>query len=94
MGVTSWIRRQFRSGVIVTDYIPAGLTSGATSFTAHDGTTFPDGSIGNFIITVDQGLATEEQVLIQSRSGSVFTVASGGRGYGPAGAPEIGRAHV
>jgi hypothetical protein len=81
MGVTSWIRRQFKNGVSISDYIPAGMSNVATSFTAHDGTTFPDGSAGNFIVTVDQFLTTEERILCSARSGAVFTVASGGRGY-------------
>ena len=81
MGVTSWIRRQFKNGVSTADSLPGGCTSGATSMTAISGTTFPDGSIGNFICTLDQGLATEEKVLMASRSGATFTVASGGRGY-------------
>jgi hypothetical protein len=86
VAITSWIRRQFIDNASAIDYIPAGLSSGATSFTAHDGTTFPDGSVGPFIITVDQGLSTEEKILIASRSGSSFTVASSGRGYGTGGA--------
>ena len=86
MSVTSWIRRQFKDAVSVVDYIPGGLSSSAMSFVAHDGSSYPDGSIGNFIITVDQGFATEEKVLIASRSGATFTVAASGRGYGTGGA--------
>ena len=81
MSVSSWIRRQFKNGVSVLDTVPAGFTSGATSFVAADGSTFPDGSVGPFIITADEGQATEEKILIQSRSGSTFTIAAGGRGY-------------
>ena len=81
MAVTSWIRRQFQSGASVTDYLPSGCSAGATTIGVHDGTTFPDGSVGPFIVTLDQGLSTEEQVLMQSRSGATFTVASSGRGY-------------
>jgi hypothetical protein len=86
MGTTNWIRRQFRDNVSASDTIPAGVSSGATSFNAADGTTFPDGATGPFIVTLDQGLATEEKVLIQSRSGAAFTVAASGRGYGTGGA--------
>jgi len=81
MSVTSWIRRQFNNAVSVTDYIPGGMSNVATSFVAHDGTTFPDGSVGDFIVTVDQGLATEERILCSSRSGPTFNVATNGRGY-------------
>lgn len=88
MSVSSWIRRQFKNAVSVTDTIPTGMSSGALSFTAADGSTFPDGSIGSFIVTVDQGLSTEEKILCASRSGAVFTVASGGRGYNGGGAAQ------
>lgn len=81
MSVSSWIRRQFKNGVSTTDTVPGGFTSGATSFVAADGSSFPDGSVGPFIITADEGLATEEKVLIQTRSGSTFNIAAGGRGY-------------
>lgn len=81
MSVNSWIRRQFKNNVAITDTIPTGMTSGAMSFTAADGSTFPDGSVGPFIVTVDQGLATEEKIQCSSRSGSVFTVNTNGRGY-------------
>lgn len=81
MGLQSWIRRQFKNGVSITDTIPLGLAPGALSFTAADGTTFPDGSVGKFIITVDKGQSIEEKVLVASRSGSVFTIDPAGRGY-------------
>ena len=83
MAVTSWIRRQFKDGVITTGTLASGMSSGAASFTLGSGlgTTFPDGSVGPFIVTIDQGQAAEEKVLVQSRSGDVFTVATSGRGY-------------
>ena len=57
------------------------MSAGALSFTLASGTSFPDGSVGPFIVTIDQGLSTEEKVLVQSRSGAAFTVAVNGRGY-------------
>lgn len=81
MSVTSWIRRQFKNGVSVTDNLPSGAGVSDASFTLADGSTFPDGSVGPFIVTLDPGQAAEEKCLITSRSGSVLTVASGGRGY-------------
>jgi hypothetical protein len=86
MGVTSWIRREFIDNASAVDTIPAGVSTGATSFNSSSGVTFPDGSVGPFVVTLDQGLATEEKVLIQSRSGAAFTVAASGRGYGRGGA--------
>ena len=83
MAISSWIRRQFKNGVTTTAVIPGGLSAVATSFAvgAGTGTSFPDGSVGSFIITVDQSLATEERILCSSRSGDTFTVAASGRGY-------------
>lgn len=57
------------------------MGSGDTSFTAASGTGYPDGSVGDFVIAVDVGTATEEKILCSSRSGAVFTVAGSGRGY-------------
>lgn len=81
MAVRSWIRRQFKNGVIVTDTIPTGCSAVALSITLADGTSFPDGSVGPFICTLDPGLASEEKVLVDSRSGAVLTIDASGRGY-------------
>jgi hypothetical protein len=84
MGVTSWIRRQFKDAVVSNATLQASLLPGTTTtFTLNpgQGVTFPDGSVGPFVTTHDQGLSTEEKVLVQSRTGDVFTIASGGRGY-------------
>ena len=81
MSVTSWIRRSFKDGVITT--ATTTMTNVATSFSVGtgQGSSFPDGSIGPFILTVDQGQAAEEKILVQSRSADTFTVAASGRGY-------------
>lgn len=84
MGVTSWIRRQFNNGVITTGQLNAPLGSGVTStfsVGSGQGSSFPDGSIGSFITTIDQGASNEEKILCASRSGDTFTIASSGRGY-------------
>lgn len=81
MAVTSFIRRQFKNGVAVNDELVGGCSAVATTFTAASGTTFPDGSVGDFITTLDQGTPLEERVLCASRSGAIFTVAANGRGY-------------
>lgn len=81
MSVASWIRRQFKNGVSTSDFLAGGISNSAGSFTLHDGTSFPDGSVGDFIVTMDEGLAAEEKILCASRTGAVFTVAVGGRGY-------------
>lgn len=78
MSVNSWIRRSFKNAVSVTDTLASGMGAGDTSFLFTDGSTYPT---TNFMITVDQGKANEEKVLVAVRSGSAGTVASGGRGY-------------
>lgn len=85
MALTSWIRRQFKDGVTTTATV-SSLTNAATSFSVGtgQGSTFPDGSVGPFIVTIDMNQAAEEKVLIQTRSGDTFTVATSpnnGRGY-------------
>jgi hypothetical protein len=81
MAITSWIRRQFKDAVSTSDTLPGGCTAGATTLTLADGSSFPDGSVGPFIVTIDQNLATEEKVLIASRTGPTLSVALNGRGY-------------
>ena len=81
MAVTSWIRRQFKDGVITT--ATTTMTNVATSFSVGtgQGVSFPDGSVGPFVVTVDQGQAAEEKILVASRASDTFTVAASGRGY-------------
>ena len=84
MSVSSWIRRQFTNGVITTAQLSGDLASGTTtnfSVGSGQGSTFPDGSVGSFIITASQGKVNEEKILCSSRTGDTFSIASGGRGY-------------
>lgn len=81
MSVNSWIRRQFANGVSPSDTLAGGMGAGDTSFLFTSGASFPAGGVGPFIVTVDQGKANEEKILVQTRSGTAATVASGGRGY-------------
>lgn len=71
-------RRQYQAGKVTTLTNP--MTDVATSFTIADATNWPDGSTGNFWVTIDPNTASEERVLCSSRSSTTVTVASGGRG--------------
>ena len=71
-------RRQYQAGKVTTLTNP--MTDTATSFTIADATNWPDGSTGNFWVTVDPNTASEERILCSSRSSTTVTVASGGRG--------------
>jgi hypothetical protein len=63
--------------------LAGGITNSATSFAVATGggTGYPDGSLGNFVITIDVTQASEEKILCSARSGDTFTVAASGRGY-------------
>ena len=71
-------RRQYQAGKVTTLTNP--MTDTATSFTIADATNWPDGSTGNFWVTVDPNTASEERILCSSRSSTTVTVATGGRG--------------
>lgn len=70
-----YIRKEFDGGVVRTT-ASGSIASGATTITLTDGSTFPS---TNFVIVLDRGLATEEKVLIASRSSNTLTVTQ--RGY-------------
>lgn len=59
----------------------AGSPTDGGTFTVGDGTGYPDGAIGSFVVSVGRGTASEEKILCSVRSGSTFTVATDGRGY-------------
>lgn len=72
----AWIEH---SGVAPDTTLAGDITAGSTTINLTDGTGYPTGSTGDFYVTIDPG-GTEESVKIDSRSGNVLTVASGGRG--------------
>lgn len=45
------------------------FTAGGTTLVVANGSTFPDGSSGPFVVVVDRGLATEEKFLIDTTTG-------------------------
>ena len=71
-------RRQYQAGKVTT--LTAPLTDSASSFTIASDTNWPDGSTGNFWVTIDPNTASEERILCSSRTGTTVTVAGSGRG--------------
>jgi hypothetical protein len=77
------LRREF-SGAVLRTTITSSLSNSATSFDVVDGSTYPTGENHPFVIVIDRGYASEEKVLISSRSSNSFTVEQ--RGYDGTGA--------
>ena len=71
-------RRQYAAGKVTT--LTNSMTDTSNSFTIADATNWPDGSTGNFWVTVDPNTASEERILCSSRSTTTVTVATSGRG--------------
>ena len=74
-----FVPKQFDGGAPATT-LNGAISGGATTITITSGTGLPDGSSGKFVLFIDYGTASEEKILVTSRSGVTLT--------------EIGRAHV
>lgn len=75
-----YILKSFDGGAQTTT-LASGFTAGGGTLTVVNGTSFPDGSAGKFVVVVDRGLATEEKFLITSTSGAsnvTFTISNAG----------------
>jgi hypothetical protein len=68
------------------------LTVDATAINVLDGTGYPTGSVGPFVITISPGLAAEEKVLCIGRVGNTLNADPAGRGYDGTRASEHGNA--
>jgi hypothetical protein len=71
-------RRSYAGGaaaLVLSGSITATTLSLTTTGTA---TGWPDGSGGQFLVVIDRGLATEEKLLVNSRTGNTLTVAATG----------------
>jgi hypothetical protein len=73
-------RKEYNGGTTATT-LSGALSSGSTSFSVADGSTFPSGGSNPFVVVIDRGMASEEKLLIDSRSSNTFTVNASGRGY-------------
>lgn len=75
------LARYQHAGAAPVTALNGNINPSVTSFATLVGTGYPDGSVGLFVICVDPGTASQEKILCASRSGTSFTVPSGGRGY-------------
>lgn len=66
------------SGSAKSTTLVGDISAAATSITVADGTGYPTGAVGPFVVTIDAGLAGEEKVLCTSRTGNTLTVTSRG----------------
>lgn len=65
-------------GGVPSTTLNGAITSGATSITVADGSSYPDGTNGNFYIVIDLGAAAEETIECSARSSNTFTIATRG----------------
>lgn len=72
--------RRSYSGTAVPTVLSGGIGALDLSFTVQDATGYPDGTAGPFYVTLARGVAGEEKILCDSRSGLTFTVNAAGRG--------------
>lgn len=70
-----YIRKNWR-GVATRTTLSAAINNAIASFSVADAGTYP---ITNFVIVVDRGLATEEKMLVASKTSNTFTITA--RGY-------------
>lgn len=72
-----YIRKDFAGGAAATS-LGSSINNTALSFAVADGSSYPTGPTP-FVIVVDRGLATEEKMLVGSRTTNTFTITE--RGY-------------
>jgi hypothetical protein len=72
-----YILKDFAGGAAATS-LSSAINAAATSFAVADGSSYPTGPTP-FVIVVDRGLATEEKMLVGSRSTNTLTITE--RGY-------------
>ena len=80
MAAGSYERKQFTGGAQPTS-LNAAISGSPSSFTVSTsgGASFPDGSIAPFVVVIDRNTATEEKILVTTRVGDQFNIAT--RGY-------------
>lgn len=71
-------QRVSHGGGAVPTTLTSSITSGDSALTIDDAAGWPDGSIGPFYVVLGSGLATEEKVLVTSRTGTSLTGVSRG----------------
>lgn len=73
-----WILKDYDGGAVSTT-LNGAISGAVTSIVVTSGVGLPDGTGGPYVIVVERGLATEEKILIDTRSGNTLTVQQ--RGY-------------
>lgn len=71
--------RRSYAGAAAPTTLASPITTTSTTATLTTAVGYPDGSLGPFALVLDRGTATEEKVLVASRSGTSLTFAQ--RGY-------------
>jgi hypothetical protein len=66
-------RRSFAGAAVETE-LSDGINQTSTNLVLKDATGWPDGTAGSFYVAVDAGTASEEKILISSRSGDTLSV--------------------
>lgn len=68
------LRREFLGSVVATT-LASNVSNVATTISVVDGSTFPTGSSGNpFVVVLSRGTASEEKILISSRTSNTLSV--------------------
>lgn len=71
-------RKEFGGNASATT-LSGSITNVSSTVSVADGSTYPTGSSFPFVVVIDRGTASEEKVLMASRSSNTFTVTT--RGY-------------
>lgn len=74
------VTRKEHAGAAALATLTASMSVSDTSLSISTNTGWPTGGVGTFYIVVDPTTASEEKILCVTQSGSVVTVAPGGRG--------------
>lgn len=73
-----WPRKSY-TGAAVATTLNGAISGVATAIVLTNGSTYPDGTGGPFVICIDRGLPTEEKIICSARSGNNVTALQ--RGY-------------
>jgi microcystin-dependent protein len=73
-----WISKDYSGSALATT-INGAINGSVLSIIVTLATSWPDGSAGPYVATIDRGLPTEEKILVASRSGTTLTLTQ--RGY-------------
>jgi len=72
------VARYEHQGAAAATTLSSAITASSTTINITSATGWPTGAVGPFWVTIDAGTASEEKVLITSRTGTALTVSSRG----------------